>query len=223
MKISYPTRRTRWKRRLTLKVERRERRSHRRRRRLRRRQHQMLRDENEANVRCRETAVVKKEDSRLAEDGRSGRESSRFLKQQIIFPIYEDARAKRLGARGGERMNGESYRGGRKAGGEKRGRKSVGGESWRVTNEGALARHFAVRGPIITSALKLASPDPSTSPSSTFNRIFLPPLADNWTAMAAQAKGRGGGKGQRDAAGKDGWKKRDRSSGRRRRLAEICT
>lgn len=72
----------------------------------------MLRDENEANVRCRETAVVKKEDSRLAENdgagegkgglagvrtGRSGREPSRFLKQQIIFPIYEDAHAKRLG------------------------------------------------------------------------------------------------------------------------------
>lgn len=29
--------------------------------------------------------------------GRSGREPSRFLKQQIIFPIYEDARAKKLG------------------------------------------------------------------------------------------------------------------------------
>lgn len=64
------------------------------------------------------------------------------------------------------------------------------GEGWRrvETLKGnerrrALARHFAVRGPIITSALKLASPDPSSSPSSspssTFNRIFLPPLADN--------------------------------------------
>jgi len=55
----------------------------------------------------------------------------------------------------------------------------------------ALARHFAVRGPIITSALKLASPDRRRprrrgrgigvrgEVSSTFNRIFLPSLADN--------------------------------------------
>ena len=41
-----------------------------------------------------------------------------------------------------------------------------------------------VRGPIITSALKLASPglsssSSSSSSSSTFNRILLPPLPDN--------------------------------------------
>lgn len=52
----------------------------------------------------RETAVLKKEDSRLAvsegmavrtEGEELGREEpSRFLKQQIIFPIYEDAREK---------------------------------------------------------------------------------------------------------------------------------
>lgn len=60
----------------------------------------MQRNENEANVRCCETAVVKKEDSRLAENGEraengnglgSSSSSCRFLKQQIIFPIYEDA------------------------------------------------------------------------------------------------------------------------------------
>lgn len=53
----------------------------------------------------RETAVLKKEASRLAmgrdggedrgcKDDRAWVERSRFLKQQIIFPIYEDAREK---------------------------------------------------------------------------------------------------------------------------------
>lgn len=54
----------------------------------------------------RETAVLKKKASRLepvARDGGEDRgckddrawvEPSRFLKQQIIFPIYEDAREK---------------------------------------------------------------------------------------------------------------------------------
>jgi len=47
-----------------------------------------------------ETAVLKKENSHLDGDGgedrrvRTREESRRFLKQQIIFPIYEDAREK---------------------------------------------------------------------------------------------------------------------------------
>lgn len=50
----------------------------------------------------REAALLKKEDSRLAvgrgdRDGENSRawvEQSRFLKRQIIFPIYENARAR---------------------------------------------------------------------------------------------------------------------------------
>lgn len=43
--------------------------------------------------------------------GRSGREPSRFLKQQIIFPIYEDARAKKLGEGGVQDERGKLPRG----------------------------------------------------------------------------------------------------------------
>lgn len=56
-----------------------------------------------------EAAVLKKEDSRLAvrrtgwrggtRSERDGEETSRFLKQQIIFPIYEDVREEARQAR----------------------------------------------------------------------------------------------------------------------------
>lgn len=44
----------------------------------------------------------------------------------------------------------------------------------KLANGGVFPRYFVVRGPIITSALKLPSPDPSSFSSSTFNRILLP-------------------------------------------------
>lgn len=81
-----------------------------------------------------------------------------------------------------------------------------------------FARHFAVRGPIITSALKLASPDPSSSsssPSSTFNRIFLPRLSRTielqWRPRQKAAEERD--KGRRE----EGGDARRRQRGRRKK------
>lgn len=47
-----------------------------------------------------------------------------------------------------------------------------------------------VRGPIITSALKLASPGPSPSSSSTFNRILLSSRLSRTIELQCRLKGR---------------------------------
>lgn len=84
----------------------------------------MLRDENEANVRRRETAVLKKEDSRLAEGedkkegGCCGGGAEPFLKTANYFPNL----------RGRSREDAASI--GRAGKVNPRGMKSKGGEGW---------------------------------------------------------------------------------------------